>query len=1420
MVTLPDEGASWQAEADLLADGRDYLEALTDSLRFRHLYPRGANLAVLLEAYRELRRLRTIGRITTRRRRALLRRFRRVIRDRFRRDTLERQQRLTHGYPAARPRVLRSPLPELAQEALQAVDEDARSDVEAHLRGAAAPAPSASSTEVAGGGARLSRGLEQFRRALVNASLAHPAALVALHPQLLRFARSPLPTERRHPVAALLFVKLPIYFWLTILLIFNVAYFAAWRFFNDETLARFLGPTVTAAAGIDGDLEFESIHWQPRLIIDLITGTPTPVKVRGVKIYEGHRYLGQPKRRLVVSGDEIEVEMIVHEIIPLNRLGVPPVFEIPWVLHFARVHSEHPVRVWAREYAVETRAGDTEWRLSLPAAFAPGTDDPTPEDTRGISIQVDAITLSDLTLDVDMRSRGRWQDVMHMTDVAVSVALKGHHPKEPPQERLALEFDLRAHVDEGELDLLSLGDDGYRIPISDLQLKSVRAGRGDVPIGDLKIEGEGAFAGSPLTIDGLLSDFLGEDPRVDLSLAFADVGDFAGLVGAAHGLPPTMIGADGAPALFTVRGPLSDPTLHLAVEDLTIRVDDAHPEWVIDDADLSLALRRDPVPSPWEGRFPAGSERWQVDFEDFDAQFLGGPIAVREHALPTRVVLPEGDDPAILITADLNLDGINPGVLLGDAPSNARTLQGSLHGRVAVPEMVVDLTDELEITRLRADLDELTLTRDYGPQSDGLPRRIEVDGGFAYDDKAGIEIDDMIVTVNGGRLAIDGGVDNALKNLRPTSLELKVTDGAAFLRDFAVGPYFDRLDTRLTVSGPTSAPNGSDGSLTISGVGKGDVLVTGIDAAKLWMERGSLHLRSPNIALVGGRGRLSADLDLFAGGELSDDPKLKVSADLGGVELERLSGGSVAGRGDVQIEVGDPAGNAVPISKFQARGALYVGQLKVGDADFRDAETKFELDRQRLRLQSIRVAYHRKVSPRYAPDHTIPVGELSGSGTITFDADPDLDLSLKARGLPLSLLAAAIHYPDPPFGGQVAEGTAINLRGSVSRPALQGTIALSAMSAAGIPLGRGKLELSTADMPADDGLAARREVRLSGDFRSRRDAAAADERLRWSAGGTIAFGPKPRRGSAPFAAEITADFKNLPIANLHNAPDPVVGLRSGRGAPGPRAHLRSAEHPPRVVQGLARGRLRPRHRRRHGARSPLGPRAGEAPPRRRSLRRGDLALLAEPPPRDPRGLGGPPPRSLGDPHRRPRGARAQDHRRDRPRRARDRGDHRQAGVPRPRPHRPHPGEHRRRRLGRPAPRRGRPRRPHPLRQGARDLGGRGQGRGQPRRPRLHLGAGDLRRRRRADQRGADEVDPRQGDLELQRLGPRARGADRRRPRLRRRLGGDPGPADRVRRLHPRRPRGDLLRPLRPLRRQLRGRGPGHRRRQADPRVPP
>src|SRR5690606_27518543 len=147
-------------------------------------------------------------------------------------------------------------------------DPDARDVVSAHVGGDEARMGMTLSVDHLGttSGA-AARGLQQFRDALLNAALADPDSIRSLHAQHLHMLGSAPPTRRRHPVATLLFVKLPLQLVFGLIALLVVAYFGAYAFFNDAVLGRFVSARVSNL--VDGELEMESIHWRPRLIVDL-----------------------------------------------------------------------------------------------------------------------------------------------------------------------------------------------------------------------------------------------------------------------------------------------------------------------------------------------------------------------------------------------------------------------------------------------------------------------------------------------------------------------------------------------------------------------------------------------------------------------------------------------------------------------------------------------------------------------------------------------------------------------------------------------------------------------------------------------------------------------------------------------------------------------------------------------------------------------------------------------------------------------------------------------------------------------------------------------------------------------------------------------------------------------------------------------
>jgi hypothetical protein len=1175
VASANESGRSWQIEADLLADGRVLLERLCDRIRTRHLYPAGPNLALLLEAYQILHRERTVGRVASRPR-PLRRRMRKLLRQLVRRDVALRSLRLTYKFPPARPQPLDVPLPPLVERALQRIDGDARLEVKAHLQGLRRDDPDVAGTSLhERSDARLGRGLSQLRDALINEALAHPAEIPGLHAQYLASCVAGLPLRVQHPLARFLLVKLPLYLWLGFIGLFAVAYVGAYFFLNDETLGRLL--TRVIGKQINGDLELGSVHWSPRLLLDLVTGRPHHVVVRDVKIWRGYKREGTEPDKLIGWADEVEASLVLHEIIPWNRLVVPPVFEIPWVLHFTRAEVLSELHIDVGEFAIRNPDGRITWGISLLDTFAPNPAAPTaPPETRGLSFRIDDARLHDTALDLDFRPQSGWQTALHLTDASFSLFFEGLHPQRPPPPKKPLVFDLKATADTGVLRILSLG---YELPITDLELDQFAAG-GSVPLGDLRIRGTGSFAGSSGHIDGWMRDAFSANARnVDLTVLFDDAGAIARTIGEAHKLPPTMLSAEGAPAQLTFKGPLQDVTIGLAGSGLALDFftdpDDPEPaqvDWSLKAVDLRLSMNKDPLPAMWGTRYHRPDrERWVVDFARLEGEALGGTLRMREHEGRNHLVIGEPGEP-LVVSMLTDFSALDPGELFPPGDNRAR-LGGKAEGVLGLRELVMRLgggpeddvdpsltppaedfdetpaptpapielatpdrdlspapdPDRNPLRRVVLDLADIELERHRGPAEDGLPRRLRAAGTIVLDEETGLDLSDFNLDVNGGGLRIAGGLDKALTHFKPTDLRLKISDGPAFLRDFGQGPYFQRLTAGLTLSGPVARPNGTNGSLTVSDVGSGKFALTDISEVRLWMDRGVLSLRSPKIGLLGGAGKLDADLDFFA-----DDPRVRASLDLDDVDLGQLGNDSIRGRGDIRIEVSDQAGRAVPLSKVQARGALFVPRLQLGQGEFRDAEARFSLDREALHVDRLVVHHHRKISPSFAPEVTVPAGELRARGDISFASDPGLALEVSAAGLPISAFAAIAGLGELPAGAQIAEGTRLDVTGTLARPGVHGVVALKAIHAAGVPLGTGTLDLDSRDLPASDGLAARREIKVRGSFGD--DGSRTRPAFDWDLDAVVAFGPVARRArTAPMSADVAVRFASLPLINLLRA---------------------------------------------------------------------------------------------------------------------------------------------------------------------------------------------------------------------------------------------------------------------------------------------
>ena len=147
--------------------------------------------------------------------------------------------------------------------------------------------------------------------------------------------------------------------------------------------------------------------------------------------------------------------------------------------------------------------------------------------------------------------------------------------------------------------------------------------------------------------------------------------------------------------------------------------------------------------------------------------------------------------------------------------------------------------------------------------------------------------------------------------------------------------------------------------------------------------------------------------------------------------------------------------------------------------------------------------------------------------------DPSLDLEVEAEGVPLRLVARLLEL-DIPVRGRIGEGTQLTVQGSVRRPSAAGTVHLQGLSAEGVALGSGPLEVTSEDLPSQGPLAAHRELRVTGELTA---PGPTEGGLQWTVDAVVALGEtaRGRRQASEFPpvdAEIDVRFDRIALDTL------------------------------------------------------------------------------------------------------------------------------------------------------------------------------------------------------------------------------------------------------------------------------------------------
>lgn len=1143
----------WQAELDLLALGREHLERRCGGWRIRHLYPRGADPSLLLLAYQELDRRRVVGRVS-RRPRALARALFRILDEMVRRDALARNRRLAHGLPPPRAYDPAMP-PVVVRDALGSLEPGVRDVAHRMLHPSADPDADAAASSTTAVVAERAR--QQVRDTVLDAVLGNPEAVRALHPQLVALLASAQPEVQRHPLATYVFVKLPLQLVMATLALLNIAYIGAYYFFNDEVLGKFVSSKVSGL--VEGDLEMGSIHWSGRLLLDLLTGHPSAVVVEDVTVYEPHKSFGG-ERRVAAHADRIDAQLVLHEIIPWNRLAIPAMFEIPWALHFAEVEIVGPARFDVRGYRDEHEDGHSVSLIGLRDAFL--LYDAVPNDRRGLSFAVDHAVLGSTTIDVDFTDRGDWRFATSIDAGEFGLRFVSLDPASAIPASLPLQFSLAATGGTGSL---RIGD--IDLPIDAIDHLHMRGGTGDTPYGDVRYTARARAAGSDIDVDGRLRHALarridpaaepvaygtpvvwGPEPVVEMRAASRDAGAVLAHVTAELELPAYAIDGTRAAIVARVEGPLDDPAYHLAAEGLSIDPLD-EPAWVIDDARVSVKLAYDRAPDRWSDWYPA--ERLVATFDTFEGAALDGTVRLRDGELAT-IVLPDGDTEPLLLDGDFDLAAVNPGQLSPDDPELTATLAGSAAGRLRIAELRLGpvlgpppsdgtpAVPEFGLQRATLELDGIEVLRDRGPRDDGLPRRIGLDGTVTIDERGAIDWDAVEVSIDGGRLRTSGAIDGSYARLGDTELDLVVDDGAAFARALDIPRWVDGAQARIGVAGPLFAPTGQDGRLRFRATGG---TLSGETDTRVSIDRGVLRVRGDDVGLLGGRGSVDVSIDLFERGGLSEDPKIRAGIALRGIDLDPLSDGTVEGIADITLEVGDGDGGSARASALRVRGKAEVPRLDYAGTQYRDATLAFRWTAQELSIDELVLPLRRRASPSGGARSEIETGRVVIDGTVGLVGDSALDLHVRAGGVPLVTVAQLLET-DIPVQGQVGAGTEFDVTGTLRRPSVEGKVALVGLTAFGVPLGSGTLEVESEDAAAQGPLAAHREVWAKGELST---GPRGDARIDWSIDAVVAIGKTSRRGDPPpLAAQVDIGFARVSLPLILEASG--VEMRGIEGA--------------------------------------------------------------------------------------------------------------------------------------------------------------------------------------------------------------------------------------------------------------------------------
>lgn len=1106
----------------LMRWGLGLLRRWSRSRRYSHLFPEGPNPSTVFEAFQEFVQhleLRAPNAGNSYSPRRIRRRFRRVLKEAFKRDAIERNARVQWQLPKARPARIDSELPPAIRAALQALAPDARILVASYITGRArskeqelALGPDARIQERR----RLALGLESFRKALTQTLLDQPDTLQTIHPQYLHFTQSTLPWTAADPWRSWLLVRLPVQIILLSCILFFSGYAWAYLRFNDEHLAEFL--TENIGSVIDGDLRFGKVHWGPTLALDLLIGRSHLIEVQDVYVFEGHKYarqVGGPAQgkpveyRPTAYAEHLKVRLVLHEIIPWNRLGVPRVFNIPWILHFRDMQSLGEMWVGARAYV---DPDDGREKISLIDAFGPSDDSPSTLGYRRLSFKIDDTHLPKLTVPLDFLNDSEWGTSLELENVRLRLDFQGNYP-ERSDDDLSLRYLLHARGGKGELVMLD-----KRFQINQIEELEIGAGYGDYPMGDLSTVLHANFEGSECVLSGALTDVFVDHSGVDTQMRCSEPdGLFNKILPEEEGdTGPILKGGSKGRVALDISGSLGDPLLEFHAEsiDLDPQIDDP---LRVRDLDVIAQLRNQSIPEALHdiyGEDRAKVGHWSAIFEHFSGQLLQGSVHAPLSHEPARLILPEHAEP-FTFSGAFHFDKIEPFDALPSLPRAYRKAKGALkvnrlvfgealgaapqplatpvaerfgglwpafsprHGpqqAQASKEIPMDLqTLDIELPALR--MREALLAA-------SIPAQLDLKGSGVWDASHGLKLRSAELISPGLRLNGELSINPELDRVGHAALQLDVHDGASFFPSLGLPVFSSELRSEIEFSGPLDKLDGPPGQLSTPQIRLSELSIGGLEDASLQWKQGALHLDAGELSLLGGRGPLHAAI--WPHFSSPKEATLRAKLELRDLAQQDLLGWPVSfSNAQLKFVVDDGAGRPRPISDIQARGHAFIPQLVMADVRYHNARAAFVLNRERIEIDELSLRYGRQLSPKLAPNLRVSTGYFGIQGQVGLSSDPSLDLRVRSSGLPLRALTN-FAGGSIPVRGRIGQGSSVQIKGRVSQPEVVGKVRLASVNAANLSLGRGQLEFSSHRRNQGRGYQALdiREVRVQGQLKT------------------------------------------------------------------------------------------------------------------------------------------------------------------------------------------------------------------------------------------------------------------------------------------------------------------------------------------------